>query len=91
MAGVFIGKHGSRQVAHYLMHINQNLSGILWVKGNRLNVRIDFRPLLRPVSADFLRATNKTAFERFGPSHFRRHGGEGGVNIARVESSIGRA
>ena len=89
MAGVFIGQHDSRQVAHDLMHIHQNLSGFLPVKGNRFNARIDLRPLLCPVSADFLRATNKTTFERFGPGYIGRHSGKGGVYIARIKSGVG--
>ncbi len=62
---VLIGKNCSSFVTHDLMHIHQNAPGLLRVKGNRLDVRIDLAPLLRPVSANFFRPTDKTAFERF--------------------------
>ena len=88
VANVFIGKHSSSQIAHELMHVDQDLPSILRVKGNRLDVWIDLAPLLRPVSADFFRPTDKTAFERFRPGHVRSHEGEGGVNVSRVEGRI---
>ena len=88
MAHVPIGNHGSSQVAHDLMHIDQNMPGILRVKRNRLDVRIDLTPLLRPVSANLFWSTDKTAFERFRPSHVRGHEGKGGVDVARVEGSV---
>lgn len=87
---MFIREYGSGQVAHDLMHVNQNLPIRLRVKRNRLNVGIDFGPLLRPVSADFLRAMNKAAFKGFGPSYSRRHGGQGGLDVSGVESGVGR-
>jgi hypothetical protein len=65
MAHVLIGKNCSSFVTHDLMHIDQNAPGLLRVKGNRLHVRIDLAPLLRPVSANFLGLMDKTAFERF--------------------------
>jgi hypothetical protein len=65
MAHVLIGKNCSRQVTHDLMHIDQNAPGLLRVKGNRFDVRIDLAPLLRPISANFFRPMDKTAFERF--------------------------
>ena len=71
MAHMLIGNHGSGQVAHDLMHMDQNAPGLLRVKRNRLDMRIDLAPLLRPVIADFFRPTDKTAFERFRPSHVR--------------------
>ena len=88
VANVFIGKHGSGQIAHDLMHLDQDLPSVLRIKGNQLDVWIDLAPLLCPVSADFLRTTDKTAFERLRPSHVRSHKGEGGVNVARVEGRI---
>ena len=34
---------------------------------------------------------DKTAFERFRPSHVRSHEGEGSVNVPRVEGRVGCA
>jgi hypothetical protein len=65
MAYVFIGKNSSSFVTHDLMHIDQNAPGLLRVKGNRLDVRIDLAPLLCPVSANFLGPTDKTTLKRF--------------------------
>jgi hypothetical protein len=65
MTHVLIGKNCSSFVTHDLMHIDQNAPSLLRVKGNRLDVRIDLAPLLCPVSANFFRSTDKTAFERF--------------------------
>ena len=70
------------------MHIDQDLPSILWVKGNWLDVWIDLAPLLRPVSADFFRPTDKTAFERSRPSYVGSHEGEGSINVARVKGCI---
>lgn len=88
VANVFIGKHGSGQIAHDLMHLDQDLPSVLRVKGNRLDVWIDLAPLLCPVSADFLRPMDKTAFERLRPGHVGSHEGDGGINVARVEGRI---
>jgi hypothetical protein len=90
MAYVFIGKNSSRQLTDDLMHIDQNAPSLLRVKGNRLDVRIDLAPLLRPVSANFLGPTDKTTFERFRPSHVRSHEGKGSVNVSRVEGCVCR-
>jgi hypothetical protein len=65
MTHVLIDKNCSSFVTHDLMHIDQNAPDLLRVKENRLDVRIDLAPLLRPVSANFFRSTDKTAFERF--------------------------
>jgi hypothetical protein len=90
MTHVLIGKNSSTQVTHDLMHIDQNAPSLLRVKGNRLDVRIDLAPLLRPVSANFLGPMDKTTFERFGPSHVRSHEGKGSVNVSRVEGGVSR-
>lgn len=88
VADVFIGQYFSGQIAHDLMHLDQNLAAVLREKGDRLDVGIDLAPLLAPVSADFFRPTNETAFERHRPS--RSHKGESGINVARVEGRMPR-
>lgn len=62
VADVLIGKHGSGQIAHNLMHLDQDLPIILRVKGNRLDMWIDLASLLRLVSEDFFWPKDKTAF-----------------------------
>ena len=90
MTDMLVGQHNARQITHDLMHINQDAPGLLRVKGHWLHVWIDLAPLLRPVSADFFRPTDETAFERFWPGYVRGHGGKGGVNVPRVEGGIRR-
>lgn len=51
MPHAFIGKKGFKQVAHDLMHLDHDPSVILHVKNQRLHMRINLAPLLRPVSA----------------------------------------
>lgn len=88
MANVLVGKHGTSQVAHDLMHINKNLRSILGIKGDRLNVWINLAPLFGPVRADFVRPTDKTAFERFRPSHVGSHERKSYTNVTCVESCV---
>ena len=68
MAYVLVCQHGSRQVAHNLMHLDQDASVLLQMKSHRLYMRIDLAPLFRPVGAHGLRTFDKTAFERSRPS-----------------------
>jgi len=91
MAHVLIAEDGSSQVAHDLVDVDQDTPGILRVKGHWLYVRVDLAPLLRPVSANFLGPTDKSALERSRPSYVRGHGGECGVNVPRVEGRVGQA
>ena len=91
MAHVLIDKNRSSQVAHDLVHIDQDPSGVLRVKSNRLHMRIDLAPLLPPVSAHLFMSANKAAFERSRPSYVQSHESEGGVNVPRVEGCVGRA
>ena len=58
VANVFITKNGPVQVAHDLMHIDQDSPSTLWMEGNRLDVRVNLGPLLRPVSSDITMTAN---------------------------------
>jgi hypothetical protein len=91
MTNVVIDEDGSGQVAYYLMYLDQNAAGTLRVKGGRLDMRVDLGPLLRPVGADFLVTAGEAAFERLRPSYVRGHGGEGSVDVSRVECCVRRA
>ena len=89
MADVHIDENGPGQVTHDLMHVYQNTPVTLPMKGNRLDTRIDFGPLLRPIGPNRLMTTDKAAFEGFRPRHIRSHRRKGGVNVPRVEGRIG--
>ncbi len=91
MTHAIISQKDSRQIAHNLMHLDQDSSGVLRVKRERLHMRVDLAPLLRPVSANLFRSTDKAPFERARPSYIRRHESESRINVPRVESRIGRA
>jgi hypothetical protein len=91
VTNAFITKNGPGEVTHDLMHVHQHTPSTLRLEGNGLDVRIDLRPLLRPVGADFLMPMDEAALERHRPSHVRRHGSEGGVDVSRIESSVSLA
>lgn len=87
MAHVLIGKNCSSQVAHDLMHLDQDMLGPVRVKSHRLHMWVDLAPLLSPVSTDLLVSTDGTAFERSRPSHVRTHKGEGSVNVRALKAA----
>ena len=91
MPNMLIGQHGTRRVAHDLMHFHQDTPGIFPVKSNRLHMRANFAPLLRPVGADFFPPVDETALERSGLLHVGSHEGKGSVDVARVESRVSGA
>jgi hypothetical protein len=91
MPHVLIGQNRSCQVAHYLMHVDQNAPGFLRVEGHWLYVPINLAPLLHPVGADLFRSTDKTTFERSGPLHVGSHENKGSVDVSRVEGRVGCA
>jgi len=91
MTHALVGEHRSRQVANYLMHLDQNTAGILRVESNWPHMRVNFAPLLRPVGTDFFGPTDKTTFERAGPLDIMRHESQGGVDVAGVEGGVGCA
>ena len=89
MTEVHIGENGPGQIAHDLMHLDQNTPVTLPMEGYRLDTRINLGPLLRPVGPDRLVTTDKTAFEGFWPRHVRSHRRKGSVNVPRAEGRIG--
>jgi hypothetical protein len=91
MSHTLIGKERSSQVAYNLMHLNYNTSGILRVEDRRLHMRVDLAPLLRPISADFLRSMDKSTLERSRPSHVLSHLGKGCIDVSRVEGGVSGA
>ena len=89
MTDVHIGKDGSGQVTHDLVHVDQNTAVALAMKGNRLDARIDLGPLLGPVVPDRLMTPDGAAFESLRPGYVLSHRRKGGVNVPRVEGLIG--
>lgn len=66
MNDVLINEYGSSQIAHDLMHLDQDACSIFQVESNWLNMRVDFTPLLCPISANGLLALDKAALEPLG-------------------------
>lgn len=88
MTDAHVGKNDSGQVPDDLMHVHQHPPVVLPVKGDRLDMRVDLGPLLRPIRPDFLMTTRETAFEGFRPGNVGTHRGKGRVNVPRVEGGI---
>ena len=88
MAHMLIGQNCSTQVTHDLMHLHQHPPGLIRIKRNRLDRRIDLTPLLRPISADFFRPADEAAFKGLRPRYVRSHHSESGVNVSRVEGCV---
>ena len=91
MTNVLICHNGSSHIPHDLVHVDQDPLGVLWVESHRLYVRVDFAPLLCPVSTHLFRSMNKTALERSRPSNVRGHQGESGINVSGIKGRIGGA
>lgn len=91
MTNFLVGQKVSSQVVDHLMDLDQDLSVGLRVKREWLDVRVDFAPLLGPVSTDFVRASDVVSFECSWPRDIRRHEGESRINVPRIESGVGRA
>jgi hypothetical protein len=91
VANVFITKYSPSQVAHDLMHIDQDSPRTLWMEGNRLDVRVNLGPLIRPVSSDIMMTANDAPLKRPRPCHVRSHSGEGGGEVPRIKRSVRRA
>jgi len=88
MTDMLVCDNGSTQVAHHLMHIDQDRPSIAFVKSHWFYLRVNLTPLRCPVSADFIRSHNKTSFKRSRPGHIKGHQRQGGVNVSRVEGCI---
>jgi hypothetical protein len=61
------------------------------VERHWLHVRTNIASLFRPVGADFLPPSDKTAFERSRPLHVGGHESESSVDISHVECRVGCA
>jgi hypothetical protein len=83
VANVFITKNGPVQVAHDLMHIDQDSPATLGTEGNRLDVRVNLGPLLRPVSSDLLMTANDAP-----PLNARGHATSGAMVAKAASKSL---
>src|SRR3546814_7031745 len=71
MTHAFICDNGPRHVTNDLVHIDQHPVGTVRMKNNRFHMRIDFAPLLCPVSANLFMPSDETTLERPRPGHVR--------------------
>ncbi len=85
---VLVTQNGPVQVAHDLMHVDQDSAGPLGMEGNRLDMGINLDPLLRPVGSNCIMTTNEAPLKRPRPGHVRSHRGEGGLEVPRVERRV---
>jgi hypothetical protein len=88
VANLFITKSDAVQVAHDLVDTDQDSPIILWMEGNRLDVRVNLGPLLRPVSSDSMVTSNDSPLKSPRPCHVQRHGSEGGIEVPCIKRSV---
>ena len=73
MTDMLVCHNGSAQVAHHLMHIDQDRPSIAFVKSHRFYLRVYLAPLRCPVCTDLFRPHNETTLERSWPGHIKGH------------------
>jgi len=88
MAYVLIGKNCSSQVAHDLMHFDDDFPLESFGELERLDVRIDHRPLACPVAAHSLATVDVAAVHSIGPDDVLVHRGEERLRVASVEPVV---
>src|SRR5206468_8160991 len=83
-----IGDDGAVQVTHDLVDVDDDASVRVGDEASGLDARIDHRPLARPVRAHRLAAVHVAALHPVGPLDVGMHGGQGAVDVARVERLV---
>jgi hypothetical protein len=76
------------EIAHYLMHLDDYFRFSAFRKRNRLDVRVDHRPLPRPVTAHAFAPVDMAPFHAVCPSDILVQGCEHRLNVACVEAII---
>src|SRR5262245_8377813 len=76
------------QVADHLMNFNDRAPHLIGVESDRFDVRINRRPLARPVITDVLAAIHTPAFPTIRPIDIRAHGGQDSVNVSGIERAV---
>src|SRR5215470_253999 len=76
------------QVADHLMNFNDRAPHLIGAEADRFDVRINRRPLARPVITDGLAAIHTPAFPTIRPINIRAHGGQDSVNVAGIERAV---
>jgi hypothetical protein len=83
-----IDKQLALKVMHNLVHFDDDLSIGTDGESHRLDVRIDNRPLTRPVAAHAIPSMNVAAFHPVGPRDVFPHGRKHGFYIPGIKSGI---
>ena len=83
-----IRQYVALKVAHDLVNFNDDFPVWAGGKGDGRDVRIDHRPLARPIPAHAIPSTNVAAFHSICPHDVLVHGCEHGLHVAGVEPVI---
>src|SRR5262245_62125345 len=76
------------QVADHLMNFNDRTPHLIGVEADRFDVRINRRPLSRPVFADALTPIHTPAFPTVRPINIRAQRSQNSVNVAGIERAV---
>src|SRR5262249_39974522 len=78
----------SFQVADYLMDFNDSAPHLIGIEADRFDVRINRRPLARPVITYALAPVHTPAFPTIRPINVRAQGSQNSVNVAGIERAV---
>jgi hypothetical protein len=78
------------EIAHDLMDLYDHFAFGTSRERDRLDMRIDHRPLTRPVAAHLGTSVDVTTFHAVCPNDILVHGCEHGLHIASVEAVVQR-
>src|SRR5262245_35140510 len=76
------------QVPDHLMDFNDSATSLIGIESDRFDVRIDRRPLARPVITDALMAIDTSAFPTIRPIYIRAHESQDSVDVAGIEGVV---
>jgi hypothetical protein len=90
MLDQLVGYERPRVIADDLMDIDDDTLGPVLSDAHGFDVRIDHRPLARPVRTNRDPTVHSPAFHAIGPIDVRVQRGQDSVNISTIEGSIER-
>src|SRR5262245_48914315 len=76
------------QVADHLMDFNDSSSRLIGIEADRFDVRIDRRPLARPVITNAIVSIHTPAFPTIRPINIRAHESQDSVDVAGIEGVV---
>ena len=88
MTNHLVGKNVSLSVAHRLVDLDDELPVGAVGEADRLNARVDHRPLTRPVAAHSIPSMNVAAVHSICPGDVLVHGREHSLHVAGVEPVV---